>query len=126
VVYSLDSRSVVDSGTFQLAGGLTVDDFVDLPAYQVADAPALVYIPPLNRYWFTQVSKWYDATVGGHLVKFFECDPTTAPWTMRMLTFTGVVPNPYYVQNRKMMFSAPAQAVILLDQGDQPMYVYRF
>lgn len=122
--YNLDSRTVTQSGNFTFGPG--VGDF-RLDLY----LPTLMYVPPLNRYWFCV------ALNGSTNMVWHEIDPTTTPWTMKLKTFSGDVPAPpkaigggFCEPGNKHMYIPSMNALIYFYRGGTGttgcMYVYKF
>lgn len=115
-LYDLDSRSNAASGDFQYAGGLSRADFSKFSWYY--DGASVAYIASLERYWLC--TKKANSQMG-----FFEINPTTTPWTLSPLPFTGAVPIPSPLLKRRMVYWPGINAVTLTDRGNNEMVLYR-
>jgi hypothetical protein len=114
--YSLDSRSLVASGTLQL-DGLQASELP--PANWFYDGSALAYIASRNRYWL------YTTLSTG--MALLEIDPTTTPWTLRRApNIVGNVPAPGKNVERKLIYMPALNAVLLCDKASKNMYLYKF
>ncbi len=82
-VYNMDTGTVPTGVDVQLGGGLSYSAFPSAGSFY--DGEAMVYVPPLNRYWiFTR------SNTGG--MQVLQLDPTTTPWTLSPLTFANANP----------------------------------
>ena len=115
--YNLNTRSLVTSGTVQISGGLSQNDFaIDSWFY---DSAGLTYIPSLNRYWL------YTLMANGAM-EMIEINPTTTPWTARRAaTVPGKVPVSSPRLERKMIFLPGLNAVLINDVADKNMFLYK-
>jgi hypothetical protein len=59
-------------------------------------------------------------------MRLFEIDPTTDPWTINGTNHTGNLPKPQPIVMRKMVWMPGLSAVMLVDQADRNIYLYKF
>lgn len=114
--YNLDTRSVDTSGEMQFEAGLSRADFAPVAWYY--DGYSTTYIPSRNRYWLL------TKTAAGAMA-FFEIDPTTTPWTIRRMSFTGAVPQAAALPKRRLIYWPALNAVTLTDVAGKDISLYR-
>lgn len=115
--YSLDSRSVLQSGDFQYGGGLTLADFVGVNDYY--DGASLAWIEPFGKYLMVTQNQ-------NRAMKFFWVDPSTTPWTCSPAVITNAPTNLAALLNRRMVVMPALNALLLQDLGHQQMYLFKF
>ena len=117
--YDLDTNSM-SSADVQLAGGLTLADFVSAGTFY--DGEGMVYVPPVNRYW---VCTRRSAASGGGM-QWLELDPTTTPWTLRPRTFTNAHPVSEILIGGRVRWMPNLHAVLVWDHCFANAFIYRF
>lgn len=113
--YNLDTGVRTESNV-QLSG-ISRSAFVTSDTYY--DGEAMVYVPPLNRYWVCT-----RAAAGGML--WTQLDPTTTPWTLSPLTFAN---NPQVYEKGiigRLRWLPNMNAVLVWDHCFTNASIYKF
>jgi hypothetical protein len=115
-VHDLDAGSTV-AANLQFAGGLSLADFPRAGAFY--DGAAMVYVPPLNRFWVVT-----RRSSGGMF--WIEIDPTTTPWTASALTFANANPIEQRLPIGRVQWIEGLRAVLAWDHCFTGAKFYRF
>jgi hypothetical protein len=124
-VYDLTTRTTQVSGTVQYEPGLSralVGSWTD----DYYDGASLCFVPPINRYWYYNLTRPGGAGTPRSM-EMFEIDPTTQPWTVRRLPdAVGRHFQPHPNLMRKMVWVPVLNAVMLVDLSSTNVWFFKF
>lgn len=115
-VHDLDTGSTV-AANLQFSGGLSLADFPSAGSFY--DGAAMVYVPPLNRFWLVT-----RRGAGGMF--WIEIDPTTTPWTASPLSFANASPIEQRLPIGRVQWIEGLRAVLAWDHCFTGAKFYRF
>lgn len=114
--YNMDAPGIT-GGTVQLAGGLSLSNFVSGGAFY--DGAAMAYVPSLNRHWVCTRS-----SAGGMM--WCQLDPTTTPWTLSPLTFANAQPITERLILGRIKYLPALNALMVWDHCFANAFVFKF